>query len=129
MNPQANNTTTSSGRDFKIVNTVRRRRLFLLVVRGLAICLAVAAVLLLVTGLAAHSYRHHDNILILLRVGALLGIIASIFFFLIQPLRKRITDAQVARLVEERHPALGDRLVTAVELRDDEVIPIPEHAN
>ena len=83
MNHQTINP-TGNNRDFKIVSTVRHRRLFLLAVRGIAICLVVAAVLLLGTGYAAHSYRNQNAVLILLRLGALFGLLASVFFFLVQ---------------------------------------------
>src|SRR5581483_6117960 len=96
--------------------------------RGLAICLVIAAALLLAMGYAAHNYRNHNTILILLRIGSLVGVLASIFFFLVQPLRRRASDVQIARLVEEHHPALGDRLVTAIEVLDQQQHTSPEIA-
>ena len=121
MNHEVQGVSNNVDLNFKIVSTIRRRRSFLLSVRGLAICIVTAAVLLLGIGLAAHYYRHHNTVLNLLRIGALLGILGSIILFLVQPLRKRITDVQLARLVEERNPSLGDRLVTSVEMTDQNV--------
>src|SRR5262249_23517994 len=98
-----------------IITTVRKRRTLLTVLRGAAIVLAVTAALLLVTGLAAYRYRFSAGALVSLRIFALLGIIAAIVLAIVRPLRKRVSDAQIARLVEEKHPGLDDRLVSAIE--------------
>ncbi len=100
---------------FGIINAVRKRRNWLLTLRGLAITMAVAAVLLLLTGLAAYKYRYSSGALITLRVAAVLGLIATVYFLLVRPLRRKISDAQLARLVEEKHPGLEERFVSAVE--------------
>src|SRR5215204_432838 len=42
-------------------------------------------------------------------------VLTTLYFALIRPLFKRITDARLARLIEERSPGVDDRLVTAVE--------------
>src|SRR5581483_1850772 len=53
------------------------------------------------------------------RLAALFGVIAAVYLFIARPLRKRVSDAQVARLIEERHRGLEDRLVSAVEVADE----------
>ncbi|MEP7342445.1 MAG: DUF4175 family protein, partial [Acidobacteriota bacterium] len=100
---------------FGIISAVRKRRGLLLTLRGLAITLAVAAALLLLTGFAAYRFRYSAGALITLRVAAVLGLIATVYFLLVRPLRRKISDAQIARLVEEKHPGLEDRFVSAVE--------------
>src|SRR5919106_770375 len=98
-----------------LLRKARSRRQLLLTLRGVAISLGVIALLLLLLGWAAHRYRYNSTALITLRAGALLTVLATIYFALVRPLFKRITDARLARLIEERTFGTEDRLVTAVE--------------
>src|SRR5688572_21872509 len=98
-----------------LLKKARSRRQLLLSLRGVAISLAVIALLLLLLGWAAHRYRYNAAALTTLRVGALLTCLATIYFALVRPLLKRITDTRLARLIEERTIGTEDRLVTAVE--------------
>jgi hypothetical protein len=67
-----------------------------------------------------HRYRYNGSAVVVLRIGALLSCLATIYFGLAHPLLKRITDARIARLIEERSPGTDDRLVTAVEFSNSE---------
>src|SRR5215216_5637652 len=98
-----------------LLRRARSRRQLLLSLRGVAISVGLTAALLLLTGWAAHRYRYNGGALLTLRIGALLMILATIYFSLIRPLFKRISDAKLARLIEEHSPGTDDRLVTAVE--------------
>jgi hypothetical protein len=98
-----------------LLRRARARRQLLLSLRGVAISLGVVAVVLLLTGWGAHRYRYNGSALITLRIGALLVCLATIYFALLRPLFKRISDARLARLIEEHAPEAEDRLVTAVE--------------
>src|SRR5919106_5098768 len=104
-----------------LLSRARRRRQLLLVLRGVAIFLCVVAGVLLLTGWAAHRFRTNTAALIVLRLGALLTCLATFYFSIIHPLLKRITDARLARLIEERTPGTEDRLVSAVEYSDEQV--------
>src|ERR1044071_6859355 len=98
-----------------LLRRARSRRQLMISLRGVAITIGVVALLLLLTGWAAHRYRYNGAALITLRTGALLIFLATIYFALLRPLLKRITDARLARLIEEHSPGTEDRLVTAVE--------------
>ena len=102
-----------------LLRKARSRRQLLLSLRGAAISVAVLAAVLLLTGWAAHRYRYNGAALIVLRLGALLILLTTIYFALVRPLLKRITDARLARLIEERTPGVEDRLVTAVECANE----------
>jgi hypothetical protein len=104
----------------ELLRKARARRQLLLSLRGVAISVGVVAAVLLVTGWSAHRYRYNGSALLVLRIGALLMCLATIYFALLHPLLKRITDARLARLIEERTPGVEDRLVTAVEFANDE---------
>jgi hypothetical protein len=98
-----------------LLRRAQTRRQWLLALRGIAICIGVMAALLLLTGWAAHRYRYSGAALLMLRAVAFLTVIASFYFALVRPLLKRIGDARLARLIEERSPDTKDRLVAAVE--------------
>jgi hypothetical protein len=104
-----------------LLNRARRRRQLLIILRGVAIFLCVVAVVLLVTGWAAHRFRTNNGALIVLRIGALLTVLATLYFAFIHPLLRRISDARLARLIEERTPGTEDRLVSAIEYTDENV--------
>src|SRR5438552_4043463 len=106
-----------------LLSRLRARRRLLVVLRGLAIVLAAGAAILLLTGWAAHRYRHNDNAILLLRVGALITFLTTIYLALVRPLWKRITNTRLARLIEEHHPVTEDRLVTAIECSSEERDP------
>jgi hypothetical protein len=103
-----------------LLRKARSRRQLLLSLRGVAISLGTVAAVLLLTGWAAHRYRYNTNALLVLRIGALLTCLATIYFALLRPLLKRITDTRLARLIEERTPGTEDRLVTAVEFGNED---------
>src|SRR5688500_4615759 len=104
----------------ELLHKARSRRQLLLSLRGVAISLGVVAAVLLLTGWAAHRYRYNTSALLVLRIGALLTVLATIYFALLRPLLKRISDTRLARLIEERSPGTEDRLVTAVEFSNGE---------
>ena len=101
-----------------LLRRARRRRQLLLVLRGVAICLCVVAVVLLLTGWTAHRFRTNGAAILVLRIGALLTCLATIYFALVHPLLRKISDARLARLIEERTPGTDDRLVSAVEFSE-----------
>src|ERR1044072_8220526 len=98
-----------------LLRRARSRRQLLLSLRGVAISLGVVAVLLLLTGWVAHRFRYNGGALLTLRIGALLLVLGTVYFALLWPLLKRISDARLARLIEEHSPGAEDRLVAAVE--------------
>src|SRR4029078_12888249 len=108
-----------------LLRRARSRRQLLLSLRGVAITVGVVAALLLLTGWAAHRYRYNTGALLTLRIGALLMVLATIYFALVRPLFKRISDAKLARLIEEHSPGTEDRLDTAVEYSNNESLVSP----
>ncbi len=102
----------------QLLGTIRKRLYLLKLLRGGAITMVVIAASLIVSGLAAYKYRFNTGALVTLRIVCLLTLIASVYFLIIRPIRRRYADAQLARLVEERHGSLDDRLVSAVEFSD-----------
>src|SRR6185503_1511853 len=87
-----------------LLTRLRARRRLLIVLRGVAIILTAGAAILLLTGWAAHRYRHNENALPMLRLGALITFLATAYLALVRPLWKRIADTRLARLIEEKNP-------------------------
>ena len=75
-----------------LLRKARSRRQLLLSLRGVAITVGVVAVVLLLTGWAAHRYRYNTSALLVLRIGASLTVLATFYFALVRPLLKRITE-------------------------------------
>ncbi|HZB44173.1 MAG TPA: DUF4175 family protein, partial [Pyrinomonadaceae bacterium] len=105
----------------ELLRDARRRRRVVLALRGVAVSAGAAAAILLLTGWAAHRYRHSEAALLGLRVGALFAFVAAVYLSLVRPLAKRISDARLARLIEERTPGAEDRFVSAVEFASSDV--------
>ena len=104
-----------------VIGAVRKRRNLLIVLRGVAITVVATAAMLVITGLAAYRFRFSAAALVSLRVFAALSVIAAVYFALVRPLRRRASDAQLARLVEEKHPGVEDRFVSAIEFSGEEM--------
>src|SRR6476659_8462532 len=97
------------------IRKVRRRRTEVVAARGAVLVLAAIALLLILGGFGAYRFRYHTGVLVALRLGAIAGFIVATYYALLRPLRRRASDAQVARLIEERQSGLENRLVSAVE--------------
>jgi hypothetical protein len=98
-----------------LLSRTRKRRQLLLALRGTAACLCAIAVILLLTGWAAHRYRFNPTALLALRITAVATALATFYFAFIRPFWQRISDGRLARLIEEHTPGTDDRLVSAVE--------------
>jgi NADH:ubiquinone oxidoreductase subunit K len=103
-----------------IIGAVRKRRNLLIVLRGLAITISTTAAMLVIAALAAYRFRFNTPALVSLRIFAASSVIAAVYFALVRPLRRRASEAQLARLVEERHPGIEDRFVSAIEFSGEE---------
>ncbi|MBO0857079.1 MAG: DUF4175 family protein, partial [Chloracidobacterium sp.] len=103
-----------------VISAVRRRRNLLIVLRGLAITITATAAMLLIAALAAYRFRFNTAALVSLRIFAVLSVVAAVYFTFVRPLRRRASDAQFARLIEEKHPGIEDCFVSAIEFSGEE---------
>src|SRR5690349_19867242 len=92
-----------------LLRRARSRRQLLLSLRGVAISLGVVAALLLLTGCVAHRFRYNGGALLALGIGALLMVLATIYFALLRPLLKRISEARLASADESHVPGREQR--------------------
>ena len=109
----------------ELLDRVRARwralRAFQATVRaGLAASAVLIVALLVVRGVAQWAGRPPLVLAILAAAALLLAVGAVAWAF--APLRHRPSDARVARFIEERAPALDDRLVSAVDVMNRRLI-------
>lgn len=97
------------------VRVVRRRWRAQMLLKGISLFLACSIALLAsgVWGADLLGFKPAAVWLIRLAAGGAVVFVALHFLYL--PLRRRITDVQIAQFVEEHFPQLQDRLITAVE--------------
>jgi hypothetical protein len=101
----------------EIIRRIRTRIVTRRVLQGIAITIAVAAVTLIGASILANKFNHKQALLIVLRIVPLILTIAAAWWFVFRAMRQRISDTQIARLVEEKF-ALDDRVTTSVEFAE-----------
>jgi len=98
-----------------IIAEVRRRWRFKLALRGTVRVVIVAMLLVLAATYGIEWARSSGLSILLSRVGFGLVLAASVLWFVVRPLRRRVTDDQVALYLEEHEPSLEATLLSAVE--------------
>src|SRR4051812_29604074 len=99
----------------QIISEVRTRWRMKLALRGMVTALAIVVALVLVTAYAMEWARFTPASIIGARILLALGIVVSVGYFLVRPLRRKVSDDQVALYLEENEPSLQATLVSAVE--------------
>ena len=97
-----------------IVRYVRARWRAKLAVKGAVrvIAISVAIFFALAYGMQWARFSAPSILASRFLLGA--GLLASIYFFLVRPLRRQVTDEQVALYLEEKEPSLQTMLVSAM---------------
>jgi hypothetical protein len=107
MSPQLHNVS-------EVITQIRRRIRTRDGLRGATFTIAIAAGSLLVVALMAGVLKQRPAALIALRLAPVILTTIAAYLFLVRPLRLKLSESNLARLIEERSK-LEDRLVTAVE--------------
>jgi hypothetical protein len=103
----------------EIIADVRRRWRLKLAVRGAARVALTAFVVFLVAAYGLEWARFTSVSIIAARTGLALALALAVWVFLVRPLRRRVTDEQVALYLEEHDPSLQAMVVSAVEASRD----------
>jgi hypothetical protein len=98
-----------------IISEVRSRWRFKLLMRGAVGMAAIALVLFLLAASGMEWARFSPASILAGRVLLLVAFIACALWFLVRPLRRQVTDEQVALYLEEHEPSLQATLISAVE--------------
>src|SRR5688500_15327861 len=99
----------------EIIGAVRSRWRMKLLLRGAVRIVAVTVAFLLVAAFALESVRFSIPSIIAARVLLFVALGASAYWFLFRPMRRSVTDEQVALYLEEHDPTLEASLLSAVE--------------
>ena len=98
----------------RIVRQVRQRWRLKLLLRGVALVLAVAFLSVFASAYALDAYRFSPNAVLAFRILLPLLIAVAAGLFLVRPLMRRVSDEQVALYLEEHEPSLEAAIVSAV---------------
>ncbi len=100
----------------KLDEAIRRARL-VVIVRGILAVVAIAITALLVgMGIDAALTIFSTGGRVLLSL-VLFGVVAAaVIWYLVRPLRRALSLTGIARLIEQNHPELQERLSSSVEL-------------
>ncbi|MGL4463561.1 MAG: hypothetical protein ACRC1K_15525 [Planctomycetia bacterium] len=99
-----------------VLRVFRRRLRFSSLMEGVALFASLAAAVFWTTLAVDYALEPTTLQRVPLTVAAGLALLAGAGFWVAYRLRPRVTDAQLAVAIENRVPALADRLSTAVEL-------------
>ena len=98
-----------------LIGQVRGRWRFKLALRGVAFVLGVGFAALLTSAYGLEVLRFRPAAIIGFRVGLFAALIGLVAWFLIRPLRRRVTDEQVALYLEEHEPSLQAAILSAID--------------
>src|SRR3990172_1208577 len=98
-----------------VIRLMRRRWQLRILMTGLAVLAGGAVIVGAGSAFAIHRFRFDPGVVLTLKFAAWIAVAVLAGRFLIRPLRRRVTDPQVALYLEEHEPGLGGVVVGAVE--------------
>ena len=99
----------------RIISDVRKRWRLKLVLRGVVRSILIAIALFFAAAYGLEWARFSPASILAARVLLAVAVVGTFYYFLIRPLRRQVTDEQVALYLEECEPSLQATLVSAVE--------------
>lgn len=104
----------------RIVHQVRRRWRMKIALRGAAIMLAAALGIFLISAFMVDRMGFSPAAVLTARIVLAVAVVALLFRFLLLPLRRRVSDEQVALYIEEHEPSLRSSLISALSASEPE---------
>jgi hypothetical protein len=98
-----------------VIRRVRNRWRVRLALRGAVVVVAGTVLALLLSASGLESFRFSAPAIITFRILTVAVFAGLLFYGLVWPLRRRVTDAQVAMYLEECDPTLEAAIISAVE--------------
>jgi hypothetical protein len=98
-----------------VIRRVRNRWRIRLALRGAVVVVAGTMLALLLSASGLESFRFSAPAIISFRIITVAVFVGLLFYGLVWPLRRRVTDAQVAMYLEECDPTLEAAIISAVE--------------
>src|SRR4029077_2491971 len=109
-----------------VIRRVRNRWRMKLALRGAVVVVAGTVLALLLSASGLEQFRFSAASIIGFRVLSVAVFVGLLFYGLVWPLRRRVTDAQVAMYLEECDPTLEAAIISAVEATAHG--PSPDHS-
>ena len=98
-----------------VIRRVRNRWRLKLALRGAVIVVAGTLLALMLSASSLEALRFSPTAIIAFRVVALVVFAGLVFIGFVQPLRRRVTDGQVALYLEEKDPTLQTAILSAID--------------
>src|SRR6476660_9403705 len=98
-----------------VIRRVRNRWRMKLALRGAVVVVAGTVLALLLSASGLESFRFSAPAIITFRIVTVAVFVGLLFYGLVWPLRRRVSDAQVAMYLEECDPTLEAASISAVE--------------
>src|SRR5689334_2254184 len=98
-----------------VIHRVRNRWRLKLALRGAVIVVAGTLLALMLSASSLEALRFSPTAIISFRLIALLVFAGLVMIGFVQPLRRRVTDGQVALYLEEKDPTLQAAILSAIE--------------
>jgi hypothetical protein len=98
-----------------VIRRVRNRWRLRLAARGVVVVVAGTLLALLLSASGLESFRFAASAIIAFRIIALVVFLALVAWAFVLPLRRRVSDLQVAMYLEECDPTLETAIISAVE--------------
>src|SRR4051794_7175768 len=98
-----------------VIRRVRNRWRARLALRGAVVVVAGTVLALLLSASGLESFRFSAPAIITFRIVIVAVFVSLLLYGLVWPLRRRVTDAQVAMYLEECDPTLEAAIISAVE--------------
>src|ERR1700704_161411 len=99
----------------EVIRRVRNRWRGRLALRGAVVVVAGTVLALLLSASGLESFRFSAPAIVTFRIVTVAVFVGLMFYALVWPLRRRVTDAQVAMYLEECDPTLEAAIISAVE--------------
>jgi hypothetical protein len=99
----------------EVIRRVRNRWRMKLALRGAVVVVAGTVLALLLSASGLEQFRFSAASIITFRIVAVAVFVGLLVYGLVWPLRRRVTDAQVAMYLEECDPTLEAHIISAVE--------------
>ena len=98
-----------------VIRRVRNRWRLKLALRGVVIVVAGTLLALLLSASSLEALRFSPNAINTFRVLALIIFTGLVYIGFVRPLRRQVTDSQVALYLEERDPSLEAAILSAID--------------
>ena len=98
-----------------VIRSVRNRWRLRLALRGVVVVVAGTVLALLLSASGLESFRFSAGAIIAFRILTVAVFVGLLLYGFVWPLRRRVTDAQVAMYLEECDPTLEAAIISAVE--------------